>query len=75
MNWVLECTKEQKIKLSDRKESMQTGDQIKWTIDGKVRFGIFRQCLGNQAEVICTKFENVPMAVKTIVEKRLLSLI
>lgn len=54
---------------------MQTGDQVKWTIDGKIRFGIYRQCLGETAEVICTKFENVPMAVKVIVEKKILSLI
>jgi hypothetical protein len=54
---------------------MQTGDQVKWQIDGKFREGIFRQDLGLKAEVICTKFENVPMAIKTIVDKQLLILI
>ena len=54
---------------------MQTGDQVKWQIDGKFRQGIFRQDLGDKAEVICTKFEDVPMAVKTIVNKNILTLI
>jgi hypothetical protein len=53
---------------------MQTGDRVKWSIDGKTREGIFRQDLGNTAEIICTSFEGVPMALKCTVEKKLLSL-
>jgi hypothetical protein len=54
---------------------MQIGDRVKWQIDGKFREGIFRKDLGEKAEIICTKFENVPMGVKTIVDKKLLILI
>lgn len=53
---------------------MQTGDKIKWTVSGKTRKGIFRQDLGEKAQVICTSFEGVPMALKAVVEKKLLSL-
>jgi hypothetical protein len=54
---------------------MQTGDRVKWLIDGKSREGIFRQDLGETAEIICTKFEDVPMGVKVIVDKKILILI
>lgn len=53
---------------------METGDRVKWSVSGKVRTGIFREDLGNLAEVICTSFEGVPMALKAKVEKKLLSL-
>ena len=53
---------------------MEIGDKVKWIISGKIRKGIFRQDLGDKAEIICTSFEGVPMALKCEVEKKLLSL-
>ena len=54
---------------------MQTGDRIKWVIDGDIREGIFMQNLNGKSQVMCTSFNGVPMAVKCEVETRLLILI
>lgn len=54
---------------------MEIGDRVKWQIHGKFREGILRQDLGDKAEVICIKFQDVSMAIKTIVDKNILTLI
>lgn len=58
----------------DRQEFrvIEIGDKVKWTVGEKTRKGIFKQIVGNTAEVITTFVEDQPINLKCFVPLNLI---